>query len=242
MTSVEDHYSTHLAPIYAWSVGGVDAAFARGEQEIAALLPDLRAGASAVDLGAGFGMHTVPLGRRGCSVLALDSSSSLLEELRAHAAGLPVTTAVDDLAAFPRHLGGPVDAILAMGDTLAHLRDPASVRTVIGLAAPALRRGGRFVASFRDYTVALAGVARFIPVRSDANRILTCFLEYGADHVQVHDVLHERTGAAWEMRVSAYRKLRLDPQWVCAELRSLGFTVRLEAGLAGMVRVVAAMP
>ena len=61
----------------------------------------------------------------------------------------------------------------------------------------------------------LTGTARFLPVRADDQRILTCFLEYGPSHVTVHDLLHEReAGGAWRLQTSAYRKLRLSPGWV----------------------------
>jgi hypothetical protein len=83
------------------------------------------------------------------------------------------------------------------------------------------------------------GPGRFIPVKSDADRILTCFLEYGEDHVEVHDLLHERQGSVWQQKVSTYRKLRLAPAWVADALRGAGFSVRSEPGLSGMVRLVA---
>src|ERR1700733_13185935 len=103
MANVADHYETHLAPVYVWMAGGVDAALARGDGEIAALLPHLAKGTLALDLGAGFGMHAIPLARRGCEVIALDTSAFLLEELRRHAAGLPVSTVLDDMLSFSRH-------------------------------------------------------------------------------------------------------------------------------------------
>lgn len=37
MSSVTEHYSTHLGPVYAWMAGGVDAAIARGAKEIETL-------------------------------------------------------------------------------------------------------------------------------------------------------------------------------------------------------------
>jgi hypothetical protein len=64
--------------------------------------------------------------------------------------------------------------------------------------------GGAFIVTFRDYSLALIGEKRFIPVRSDADRMLTCFLEYDDDAVTVHDIPHERDGTAWQQRVSAY--------------------------------------
>jgi SAM-dependent methyltransferase len=240
MHSVADHYRSHLAPVYAWMSGGFDAAIARGETEIGALLPDLSNGSRAVDLGSGFGMHSIPLARRGCSVLALDSSSYLLEQLKAHAGILPITTVEDDLLTFQRYLDRPADVILCMGDTLTHLPDRDAALQLFTLAAASLRPGGTFIATFRDYTQALVGIGRFIPVKSDADRILTCFLEYAAEHVDVHDMLHERNGGTWQLRVSTYRKLRLNPQWISASLRDRGFSVRTEPGLAGMIRIIAA--
>jgi SAM-dependent methyltransferase len=239
MHSVADHYRSHLAPIYAWMSGGFDAAIARGETEIGALLPDLSNGSRAVDLGSGFGMHSIPLARRGCSVLALDSSSCLLEQLSVHAGALPVRAVEDDLLAFQRYLDRPADIILCMGDTLTHLPERDSVSQLFTRAAASLRPGGRFIATFRDYTHALVGSGRFIPVKSDADRILTCFLEYASDHVDVHDLLHERNGDAWQLRVSTYQKVRLNPQWVSASLRERGFSVSAEPGPAGMIRVIA---
>jgi SAM-dependent methyltransferase len=238
MTTVADHYETHLAPVYAWMAGGVDAGFARGDGEIAALLPDLAKGTTAVDLGAGFGMHAVPLARRGCSVVAVDTSAFLLEQLRRHAAGLPVSTALDDVLSFQRHVHASVDVILIMGDTLTHLPDRCAVETLFSRVAESLRPDGTFIATFRDYTSPLAGQGRFIPVRSDENRILTCFLEYGDDHVEVHDLLHERQGSVWQLKVSTYRKLRLSPAWLTDVLRDSGFSVQSEPGPSGMVRLI----
>lgn len=241
-TQVDAHYRTHLAPVYLWMAGGVEAALARGTAEIEALFPDLAPGTNALDLGAGFGMHAIPLARRGCTVLALDSSRLLLDELAARADPRLVRTVEDDLLSFPAHLAGPVDLILCMGDTLNHLCDLRAVEDLFAKVADALRPGGQFVATFRDYSKAALGPARFIPVRSDADRILTCFLEYGRDFVDVHDVLHERDGSQWKMRVSAYRKLRLSPARMAAALRACGLEVRLKPGPAGMVEIVASSP
>jgi len=239
MASVADHYRSHLAPVYPWMSGGFDAAIGRGETEIGAIVPDLPGGSCAVDLGAGFGMHSIPLARRGCSVLALDSSAFLLDQLKAHAHTLPITAVEDDLLAFQRYLDRPADVILCMGDTLTHLPDRAAVSQLCTLAAASLRAGGTFIATFRDYTQALVGDRRFIPVKSDADRILTCFLEYAAEHVDVHDMLHERNAGTWQLRVGTYRKLRLDPQWLAAALHARGFSARVEPGPAGMVRLIA---
>jgi hypothetical protein len=138
------------------------------------------------------------------------------------------------------HCDGLVDVVLCMGDTLTHLESLESVERLFDAVAGVLSPGGIFVATFRDYaTRALEGTDRFIPVRQDDGRILTCSLEYGTSTVAVYDLLHERTDLGWTLRVSSYMKLRLDPEWAVASLRRLGLTARLEAGARGMVRLVA---
>jgi SAM-dependent methyltransferase len=239
MTTVADHYRTHLAPVYVWMAGGFDAAVSRGETELQTIFPNLSDGITAVDLGAGFGVHSIPLARRGCSVIAVDTSTLLLEELKGHADTLPIKAVEDDLLSFQRYLDSKVNLILCMGDTLTHLPDLPSVERLFSLAAESLRPGGIFVTTFRNYTSPLLGIGRFIPVKSDADRILTCFLEYEPDHVNVHDLLHERIASAWQLRVSAYRKLRLSPEWVSKVLQVRGFSVLVELGPGGMARVVA---
>jgi hypothetical protein len=177
------------------------------------------------------GLHTLPLAQRGYAVTAL------LDELTLRAQDLPIKTIHADIATFRSRITEPLDVILCMGDTLTHLPELPAVEA---LFAQALAPGGMFAATFRDCVAsALAAEGRFILVRSDARRILTCFLEYGAEHVRVYDLLHEREGERWQQRVSSYPKLRLDPQWVVAKLAALGFEVRRDPTPAAMVRIVA---
>jgi SAM-dependent methyltransferase len=241
MAAVTEHYATHLGPVYAWMAGGVEAAIARGAKEIETLglLPRLTG--QAVDLGAGFGMHSIPLARRGFSVLAIDSCGELLQTLRQEAGDLPIRTVEGDLLAFGRHLDGLSEIVLCMGDTLTHLPDFATVNALFDSAARQLCAGGKLVLTFRDYSTPLRGEQRFIPVRSDAGRILTCVLEFEDQHVVVQDLLHEFDGTVWRQRVSSYRKLRIEPSMVVAALESLGFTVQRSAGVAGMICLVASI-
>jgi hypothetical protein len=175
-------------------------------------------------------------------VVAIDNSPKMLHALREYGDKLPIRIVADDLLAFPKHLRTKAHLIMCMGDTLPHLPDRKSIEKLFSLVAESLHPDGMFISTFRDYTSALVGDGRFIPVRGDNDRILTCFLEYFPGHVTVHDVLHERNGSTWQQRVSSYRKLRLSPEWVSKTLQAKRFSVHIEPGLAGMVRVVANRP
>jgi SAM-dependent methyltransferase len=242
MTSIVEHYENHLAPIYLWMAGGMNAALARGQVEVDAVCTRALAGQLAVDLGAGFGMHAIPLADRGYSVLAIDSSGTLLDAMRNCSGARSIEIIRDDLMSFRRHLKVRAALIVCMGDTLTHLPDKRSVEHLFADVAEALDGGGKFIVTFRDYTTPLIGSKRFIPVAGDSDRILTCFLEYDDSFVTVHDILHERDGSHWQQRVSAYRKLRLSPDWVASAIEANGLQVRSEQGLAGMARLIAKRP
>jgi SAM-dependent methyltransferase len=240
MNTTLDHYATLLAPVYLWMSGGLEAALAQGTADVAAFSPAAGPSRLAVDLGAGFGMHAIPLARAGYRVLAVDSSPLLLDALRQQAGGLPIEARQADLLSFREFLSDPADLVLCMGDTLTHLQDHAEVDRLVADVRAALAPQGRFIATFRDYRELPRGEARFIPVRSDAQRIQTCFIEDAGDstHLVVHDLLHERDGDAWRQRVSSYRKLRLAPEHLLASLASQGLVADIERGPRGLVRVV----
>jgi 2-polyprenyl-3-methyl-5-hydroxy-6-metoxy-1,4-benzoquinol methylase len=240
MSTSETHYRTHLGPVYAWMLGDLDAAFARGAREIDDLPLPAGRGGVAVDLGAGLGLHTLPLAKRGFEVVAIDTCQSLLDELRSRIESLPIGIHSADLLEFRGFLTGQARVIVCMGDTLTHLPALPAVESLLAGVAAALAPGGVFAATFRDYaTSELKGEQRFIPVRADADRVMTCFLEYGDHHVTVHDLLHEHEDGRWRQTVSSYPKLRLAPQWVMSELSELGLRVTRDATTGGMVRIVA---
>lgn len=239
MQSAGAHYETHLGPIYSWMLGDLDTAFVHAAAEIDELKLGAAAGALAVDLGAGLGLHALPLAQRGFKVTAIDSCQVLLDELQLRGAGLPIIVHNADLLEFRSHIKERPAVILCMGDTLTHLPSMKAVESLLESVADSLASAGMFAATFRDYaTKTLEGDARFIPVRADEHRILTCFLEYAGERVTVHDVLHSKEQGRWRQIVSSYPKLRLAPDWVAAHLSKLGFSVRRDAAANGMVRIV----
>ncbi|HTB89369.1 MAG TPA: class I SAM-dependent methyltransferase [Steroidobacteraceae bacterium] len=239
MATSETHYATHLGPVYSWMLGDLDAAFARGAAEIDEL-PLSAARGVAVDLGAGLGLHALSLAKLGFEVVAIDNCPVLLDELQSRGASLPIAVHNADLLEFRLFLVKQAQVIVCMGDTLTHLSALSAVDSLLAAVAASLPRGGVFAATFRDYaTSELKAEQRFILVRADERRILTCFLEYQDARVLVHDLLHERENGRWRQVISSYPKLRLAPAWVISNLSELGFSVKRDTTPSGMVRIVA---
>ena len=239
MPTVEEHYDRLLADVYSWMYGGWDAALARYTEFFAARDVAPRLSARAVDLGAGCGFQAIPLARAGFAVTALDIDRKLLAELQAHLAGEQVETVCANLVEFRRHAPEPVELIVCMVDTLLHLDAQETVERLFDDVFAALKPGGTFIATFRDFSVAAEELDRFISVRNDERMIFTCFLEFEPATVKVHDLVYRRVDGRWDFAKSFYRKLRLSTAWVVSTLRGAGFG-KVETALdRGLVVVTA---
>lgn len=240
MNTAKEHYDQHLASIYSWMTGSVDAAIERNRVFFRQLELDTVPRGLAVDLGAGSGFQSIPLAELGFSVVAVDFCSELLSELRDRSGRLNLRTVHDDILHFSNYLDSPAQVIVCMGDTLTHLESVDAVTSLLSDVGRALAEDGILVLTFRDYvSVELHGTERFIPVRSDESQILTCFLEYRERVVEVHDLLYRKEGEQWLLSVSSYPKLRLDKNWVCEQLGEIGLTVLRNEFVNGMICIVA---
>ncbi len=242
MASVEEHYDNLLAPYYSWISGGSGLRI----EEYRKFFSDhgirpARSGV-AVDLGAGSGFQSIPLAEVGFDVLALDTNQLLLTELREKAKNLPIETVRDNMLNFVEYSPAEIEIIVCMGDTLTHLQRPEEIQLLFGRSYRALEHDGIFILSFRDMTKELTGLDRFLPVRSDANIIFTCFLEYEIQQVKVHDIVYEKVDNQWIMKKSVFRKLRISGQWVNDLLVELGFKVAKVEVQKGIVQMVARKP
>jgi SAM-dependent methyltransferase len=248
MSEVEDHYSNLLAKHYTWMFG---TPFVAKVAEQKAILEDALkpfADASdlglAVDLGSGSGFQTFALAEMGCSpVLAVDTSASLLKELRSRQGALAVQTVRGDLLKLSEFVSpATASVIVCMGDTITHLASKDAVAELLRLVSDALIPGGRFVLSYRDLSAEATGLDRFIPVYSDEERVMTCFLEFDQpDTVLIHDLVYNREGPRWLLEKSSYRKLRLPIDWIEDAMVRVGLIVH--RGQAGrLLRLVGQKP
>jgi SAM-dependent methyltransferase len=224
--AANEYYDDFLADHYSWMAGGHTKAVASQQSILIELGLQPTGSGSALDLGCGPGFQSLALARMGFQVTALDTSRKLLAELVMHCGQRAVTPVKGDIRDAIALVPPGFAAAVCMGDTLTHLPSQESVARIFADLSRLLAKGGSLVLSFRDLTTELKGTERFIPVRNDADRIATCFLEYEAKAVIVHDLIHVHRGASWQLHTNSYRKLRLSPGWVIGCLEACGFTVR----------------
>ena len=134
-----------------------------------------------------------------------------------------IKTIEDDLINFDRYINRQPELVVCMTDTILHLESQTEVISLFEKIFSALENNGKFIVTFRDLSQELSELDRFIPLKSDENTILTCFLEYEPHTVKVHDLVYYRDGNDWQLNKSYYRKLRLSQQWIENSLTDIGF-------------------
>jgi SAM-dependent methyltransferase len=193
----------------------------------------------AIDLGSAHGIQSIALANSGFQVTAVDNNRQLLEELRVNKGRLNIKIVEEDIREILKFKGLNPDLIVCAGDTLTHLENYNEIEQFLENCCVVLQPGGFLFLSFRDYSNKLSGDARFIPVKSDENRIMTCFLEYTPTQVHVTDIIHEKQGDCWDQKVHSYFKFRISDAEVKDILSGCKMAIHSEQSERGMITIVA---
>jgi ubiquinone/menaquinone biosynthesis C-methylase UbiE len=237
--NVKEHYDEHLGTFYSWMTGD----FQTRQREFESFLSKngvkpLSTGI-AIDQGAGHGIQSVSLARLGFNVTAIDFNKQLLEELAINAGGLDVDIVEDDIRSLKKYAYLNPEVIVCWGDTLTHLDSMQEIEQLLTEACRMLPQRGKLIVSFRDYSVELTNESRFIPVRSDDQRILTAFIEYHEHYVTVTDLLHEKAENGWQQKLSSYRKVRIPISLVWDILTANGMEIIFNQSDNRLVSIIA---
>jgi SAM-dependent methyltransferase len=236
--TVKEHYDNHLCHFYSWMTGDFLTKTHEFKYFLDSNLIFPTSTKIAIDLGAGHGLQSIPMAEIGFQVFAVDFSQQLLDALRVNARGLNITTINDDIKNI-NHFANNAELIVCCGDTLSHLDNKNEVKSLITDISKALDRKGKAIFSFRDYSATLTGKDRFIPVKSDENKILTCILDYEDEFVYVTDMLYEKSNLVWELKVSTYKKVRLLTNEIVEYLEANSMIIISNQILNGLTTIIA---
>ncbi len=238
MASTKQHYNNHLAEHYAWMLGDIKPKQLAFKEILLKNGVNVKKGSKAIDLGAGNGLHSIALAELGYEVIAIDFCKILLDEIEKHNSNLSIQMICDDILNVARYTTEPVDLIVCAGDTLTHLHDLKTIQQLIDTIAILLKSNGNIYFSFRDYTTPLFGTDRFIPVKSDKDKIMTCFLEYNDTKLDVTDIIHFYKDNTWHTSLSTYTKLRLSSVDVLHYLEKSGMTITKFTKTNNLIEIV----
>ncbi len=237
--TVKEHYDKHLGNFYSWMLGDFESK-QKDFQEFLTIRGIKPSGTKiAIDLGAGHGIQSIALKNLGYNVKAIDFNKQLLNELQSNANGSSIEIIEDDIRQIKKYGKLKPELILCCGDTITHLENHAEIENLIRDSSNCLAEKGKLVLSFRDYSNELIGDHRFIPVKSDDERIVTCFLEYKSDKVNVTDLLYEKTENGWIQKISSYCKVRIRPSEIIQMIENNGMKVTFNESLNRMQTIIA---
>lgn len=237
--TAKEHYEKHLGSFYSWMTGDFQQNVESAHKLFQKFQIQDGKDQVAFDLGCGHGIQSAALLNIGFRVIAVDFNQQLLNELHQKVSSPKLQSELDEIVHFLETTPLKANVISCMGDTLTHLTSIAQVKQFIRLASDRLIPEGKLVLSFRDLTSELTREHRFIPVKQDEHRLLTCFLEYFPSHVIVHDILWERENSAWKQRISSYPKLRISAGEVGTLIESAGLRVAVSETINRMEYLVA---
>jgi SAM-dependent methyltransferase len=237
--NAKEHYDNHLGDFYSWMSGDFSTKQAEFQQFLEGQKIAPHSTKIAIDLGAGHGIQSVSLAHLSFFVKAVDFNRQLLAELVNNGRGLPIEVFESDIRTVKKFAADRPELIVCWGDTLTHLESRAEVENLLSDSAEILAGQGKLILSFRDYSTPLIGDARFIPVKADEGRILTCCLDYEDEKVRVTDLLHERTADGWRQKVSSYYKVRLSAQMIEDMLHKSGLKIIFNETIQRMRTVIA---
>jgi glycine/sarcosine N-methyltransferase len=142
-----------LARVYHLIFDDWDAAIERQQAVLCRLLPSPVIAGVVLDCACGIGTQALGLARAGYKVEATDISSPAIERAKAEASArkLDIAFRVDDMRELRTSASGKFGIVIAFDNAIPHLDSEDQVCMALSAMRDRLRRGGKLLASLRDY-------------------------------------------------------------------------------------------
>ena len=219
-----------LAPDYDAIFVDWDAAVRRQGRLIASLIADIEG--PVLDISCGMGTQAIGLALEGRAVVGRDLSRALIERAKAEAGrlGAEVRFEEGDMRVERPEDAGKFGVVISFDNALPHSSEDAELLGALRAARAALRDGGRFLASIRDYDALLESRPVMDPPRvlgrRPHRRIVMQLWQWATDdeHYDLEHLLLREHEGEWTTttRRATYRVLRRDI--LSGLAREAGFT------------------
>ena len=187
---------------------------------------------SVLDAACGTGQHAIELARRGMTVSAADPSAGMIARARANASASGAAVRFEQ-AGFGGMSGAfgkaSFDAVLCLGNSLAHVADGAALAAAVADFAACLAEGGLLILQNRNYDKVLAARERWLDPQSSAEGgrewLFVRFYDFEPDGSITFHILTLSRGKEgdWKQAVSSMRLWPLREAVLTGALRDAGF-------------------
>lgn len=123
-----------------------------------------------VDAACGTGHHALALANLGIEVVGIDLSEEMIRRARvaAREAGVDVRFEIGDMRFLDQHVGSGWDAVLCLGNSIAHLRDEEDLTAALLAFGRCLLPGGVAIVQILNYPLLVRKGERVVAItRSD---------------------------------------------------------------------------
>jgi glycine/sarcosine N-methyltransferase len=196
-------------------------------------------GCRVLDAACGTGQHAIALARRGLSVSASELSAGMLARARANAAaaGVEVRFTQAGFGGMRRAFGqAGFDALVCLGNSLAHVADGAVLSTAVADFAACLVEGGLLILQNRNYDRVISLHERWLEPQGAAETgrewVFIRFYDFEPDgSITFHILtLYREKEANWRQAVSSTRLWPLRADELTAALHHAGFEILVSCG------------
>jgi len=206
---------------------------ARLAAELPFLLSQLQSGGAhrVLDVACGTGQHAVALAKAGYDVAGTDFSLPMIERARenASAAGVQARFEVTGFAQAAGVVGGGLDALLCLGNSLPHVLTAPELAATLDDFAACLRPGGLLLLQNRNFDAVLKRQERWMEPQAHqeagAEWLFLRFYDFEENDRLAFNIvtLRRLAGQGWEQQVHATRLWAMRAHDVTGALACHGF-------------------
>jgi len=181
--------------------------------------------ATALDAGAGTGFHSILLSMLGVQVTAVDLSPAMLEALehRASEQGLAITSLQSSFRELPARFRGPVDAVVCMGNTLAHTLTDDELLQTLAMFRSLINPGGVLLVQVLNFDRILADRESVQSIRESDGITYMRAYDFRDDHLVFNVRIIDQRGATVEERHSSMPLKPWTSQHLMRQTTAAGF-------------------
>ncbi len=190
---------------------------------------------TALDAGCGTGFHSLLLAQLGVDVTAVDISPAMIRQVRNHARelGLKLHPVQARLGELNKSIGRKCDAVVAMGNTLAHLPKKEELRATLDDFFSVLNPQGILFIQNLNYDRILSSKERVQSIKEIGDKTFVRFYDYEGSELAFNILTIERAEGTVRQTMHSVRLHPLRSSEMENELRSSGFTdIRLFGSIA----------
>lgn len=180
---------------------------------------------TALDAGAGSGVHSLILAKSNVSVTAVDISEKMLQHLSKHTQrqNLKIKTLKTDFLELPRKVHQNYDAIFCMGNSLAHTQSQKKLKKIIKNFYKLLNPNGILFIQILNYDRILLNREIIQSIKASDETIFIRFYAFCGKYIDFHILTINRNGKTIQYKIQTTRLRPIKQKEIIMLLKEIGF-------------------